>query len=178
MARERLKTYWVEVPELNQKFAILTSKPDTIPGKLIKLDLTRMLKGRSMEANLLVQKEGDKYFGDFVATKVAQSYIKRMMRKNISWIEDSFVVKSKDQQLRVKPFMITKKRIHRSVRKKLRETTKELLIKFISESKTKDVFEAVIRGGFQREVSSQLKKIYPLAFFEIRVLKIEKPKLE
>ena len=111
MARERLKTYWVEVPMLGQKFAVLSSNPEKIPGKLLKLDLTRILRGRGMEANVLIKKEEDNLVGEFISTSVAQSYIKRMMRKNISWVEDSFVVKCKDNQLRIKPFMITKKKV-------------------------------------------------------------------
>lgn len=176
MARERIKTYWVEVPLLRQKFPVLTSKPETIPGKIMKLDLTRMIRGRSMDANLLIKKTDEGYTSEFLATRVSQSYIKRMMRKNISWIEDSFVVKSADNMLRIKPFMITKKRVHRSVRKELRDNAKAVIIKIVSGIKTEEVFEAVISGRFQKEIISQLKKVYPLAFCEIRVLKIENPK--
>jgi len=177
MARsERKKPYSVEIPYFNQSFKVLSTNPETLPGKLMKLDMTRMLRGRSMEGNLLIKKEGDKLVSEFIALKVLHSYIKRMMRKNISWVEDSFVVKTKDLQLRIKPFMITRKRVHRSLRKELRERTKEIITKTITEMPSAEVFEAVIKGALQKDLMSKLKKVYPLAFFEIRVLKIERPK--
>ena len=144
----------------------------------MKLDMTRMLRGRSMEANILIKKVGEGFVGEFQSTKVLQSYIKRMMRKNISWVEDSFSVKAKDGQLRVKPFMITKKSIHRSLRKELRNAAKDFITKVVQDHSVAEIFEGVVKGAFQKQLMTKLKKIYPLAFLEIRVLKIENPNPE
>ena len=178
MARgERKKQYTIELPYFNQSYKVLSSDPTTLPGKLMKLDMTRMLRGRSIEGNLIIKKEGDKFISEFISLKVLPSYIRRMMRKNISWIEDSFIVKGKDKQFRIKPFMITRKKVYRSVRKKLRDAAKEMIINGIADLSTEQVFEVVLKGNLQKEVMMKLRKIYPLAFFEIRILKIEKPKL-
>jgi len=173
---ERKKVYEIEVVPLKQKFGVLSSDPDKLIGKVMKLDMTRMLRGRSLDVSLVISKEGDQFIAKITALKVPQSYIKRMMRKNISWIEESFVCKTKDLLLRFKPFMITKKSVHRSVRKELRNLTREIITKFAEQYNSEEVFEAVLKGMLQKEITSKLRKIYPLALFEIRRLKVETPK--
>ena len=174
MATERKKIWEIEVPLVGQKIQSLASSQDALDGKLVKLDMTRMLKGRSIEANLVLSKQDGKLYASFISLKVLPSYIQRMMRKNISWIEDSFECKSKDGNLLIKPFMITKKRVHRSVRGALRNGAKEFLKGFVAETESERVFDAVFKGSLNKEVMLKLRKIYPLAFFEVRVLKIVK----
>ncbi len=174
MASEKRKIWDIEVPLMGQNLTALAVNPDTLEGKFIKFDLTRVLKGRNLEANLLITKKDGKLTADFVSLNLLMSYSRRMMRKNISWIEDSFSCKTKDAKVRVKPFMITKKRVHRSVRASLRNTAKEFVTKFAAEKSAENVFDAVISGSLQKELSNRLKTVYPLAFCEIRVLKLEK----
>ncbi len=174
MAVEKKKIFQIEVPLLGQQFPALSTAQENLDGKFLKLDMTRMLRGRGVEAVVSTSLKDGKLSGNFVSLRVMPSYIRRMIRKNISWIEDSFSCPAKDAKLTVKPFMITKKRVYRSVRQKLRESAKEFITKFAAEKNASEVFEAVLRGSLQKEMASQLKKIYPLAFCEIRVLKLEK----
>ena len=174
MATEKKKVWDIEVPLIGHKIQAFASTQDGLNGRIIKLDLTRFLKGRSIEANLVVSKKENKLVADFTSLKVLPSYILRMMRKNISWVEDSFSCQSKDVKLVIKPFMITKKKVHRSVRKALRNQTKDFLTKFVAEREAERVFEAVLKGSLNKEIMSHLRKVYPLAFFEVRVLKAVK----
>ncbi len=176
MAKERMKPYNVLVPYIGQEFSVLAPNPEKLPGKLMKLDMTRMLRGRNVEAVIKIVKKEDRLVGEFQSLKVIQAYIKRMMRKNVSWIEDSFSCKSKDLQFRIKPFMITKKKVHRSLKKELRENTNRLICEYVTGHTSEEIFEDVVKGTLQKQVVMGLKKIYPVAFFEIRILKIEPPK--
>jgi len=174
MALEKKKIFDIEIPLMGQSIQALSTVKENLNGKIIKLDLTRVLKGRNIDSTLLVSMKDGKLVADFTGLKVVPSYIRRMMRKNISWIEDSFICPTKDAKVEVKPFMITKKRVHRSVRKELRNNAKEIIVKFAADKTAEQVFDATIRGTLQKDISAGLKKIYPLAFCEIRILKLKK----
>jgi len=99
-----------------------------------------------------------------------------MMRKGTNYVEDSFLAQCKDNQMRIKPFLITRRKVSRAVRKALRNKAKEELIKY-TETKTSDeLFEDLMRNTIQRELSLRLKKVYPLSLCEIRMLNIENSK--
>ena len=52
-------------------------------------------------------------------------YLRRMIRKSIDYVEDSFSVEAKNAVLRVKTFLITRKKVSRAARKTLRNKAKE-----------------------------------------------------
>lgn len=174
MAVEKKKVFQIEVPLMGQSVPALSTNQEGLNNRFLKIDLTRILRGRSIEAVLRTSIKDGKLTATFISFKVLPSYIRRMMRKNISWIEDSFTCQSKDAKLTVKPFMITKKRVHRSVRKQLRDQAKDFITKFAAENEAERVFDAALKGSLQKEISSMLRKVYPLAFCEIRVLKMQK----
>ena len=95
------------------------------------------------------------------------------MRKNISYIEDSFSAECKDAQVRIKPFLLTRKRVSREVRKALREQAKEWLVNYIRNKEYKEIFSEILENKIQKPLSLKLKKTYPLALCEIRIFKIE-----
>ena len=95
------------------------------------------------------------------------------MRKNVNYVEDSFTCKAKDAKIRVKPFLLTRKKVHRSLRKALRNRIKELVTEFCANKQSEEVFSSILSASLQKELSSKLKKIYPLALCEIRVAKLE-----
>ncbi|MBI5148335.1 hypothetical protein HZA33_01515 [Candidatus Pacearchaeota archaeon] len=163
------KNIEIDLPIINQKIDVLGQN---LEGKTLKLDLTRILKGKSIEATFVIK--------DNAATLrklvLLGFYIRRLMRKNISYVEDSIVCKTKDQLLRIKPFLITRKRVYRSIRNSLRLECIRLIQEFCKEKNSEAVFQAVITGMLQKELSIKLKKIYPLALCEIRVIEIEKVK--
>jgi len=167
------KFFAVSIPLLNMDITVLGFSQDEIMGKTIKLDLTRILRGKNFETTLTIKKEDQKLVGEFKSLRLLQSYMARLMRKSISYIEDSFLCKSKDTQLRIKPFMLTRKKVHRSIRKALRSKAKELIIQFAAENSSDAVFSSIIKASLQKELASKLKKIYPLSLCEIRAIKKE-----
>ena len=96
-----------------------------------------------------------------------------MVRKGTNYVEDSFSAKCKDETLRIKPFLITRRKVSRAVRKALREKAREELTNYVKDKKSEDVFNDVMQNQLQKPLSLKLKKIYPLSLCEIRILQVE-----
>jgi Ribosomal protein S3AE len=102
--------------------------------------------------------------------------VRRLIGYGVSIVEDSFVVAAQDCNLRVKPFLITRKKVHKKVRAALRNAARDFLKKAFSDKTRARIFQGVISGILQRQLSKHLKKIYPLGVCELRVVKVEKKK--
>lgn len=168
------KFFDVYIPILNKESSLLGISLESLNGRFIKIDLSRQLKGKSTESIFKVELEDKKAIGKPVRVRLMPYFIQRMMKDSVSYIEDSFSTQCLNAQLRVKSFLITRKKVHRSVRKALREKLKELLIAEIKNTDYETFFSNVINNKIQKPISLKLKKIYPLSLCEIRDLKVEK----
>ena len=181
----RKKFQEVDVPLIKSKIELIGDSLSDIEGKTIKLDLTRQLKGKSMEVVVKVVNEeagksdksdsGHKAVAYPVKMKLMSYFIRRMIRKKISYVEESLQIPSQESMLIVKPFLITRNRVSRAVRKALRNRTKNWLEDYISQMTDKEVFDEVLSNRLQKPLSLVLKKTYPLSLCEIRVLEIKRP---
>jgi len=172
--KRKKRFFDVDMPIIRKETQLQAYELKDLNGRLIKYDLTRLLKGKSLLLQLKVKVEGDKATSVPRELKLLSYYLRRMMRKGTNYVEDSFSTDCKDAQIRIKPFLITRRKVSRAIRKALRKKAKEELIK---DAKTKDssrLFEEVIKNQLQKELSLKLKKIYPLSLCEIRTLKVEK----
>lgn len=167
------KVFEVEVPVIDQNIQVLATNQDALIGRVIKLDLTRILKGKNIDASIVIKKDGEKLVGEFFAINLLPSFIRRMIRKNISYVEDSFVAQGKEGKIIIKPYMITRKRIHSLVRKALRNKAKEVILDAVKEQDNREIFFSILNGSLQKVIAVNLKKIYPLSFIEIRVAKLK-----
>ena len=173
IAKRKKRFYNIELPLIGRTTQLQAYEPKDLDGKHIKYDLTRMLKGKSM---LLTSKV---FIKNEEATVVAKEikllafYLKKLARKGTSYVEDSFSTNCQNAQLRIKPFLITRKKVSRSVKKALREKIKQELIDYVKDKDSEFLFDEVLKNKLQRTLSLKLKKIYPLSVCEIRVLKVE-----
>lgn len=170
------KFFEVEIPLTNSSVELLTYNLDSLNNKTIKLDLTRQLRGKSIEVVFQIKIENNKAIAEPKRLTLLSFFIRRMLRRSISYVEDSFSAECEDAFLRVKPFLITRKKVPRRIRKALREEAKNWLIDHIKNKSYKDIFSDIVGNRLQKSLSLKLKKIYPLALCEIRILKIEKLK--
>lgn len=173
---EKKKYFDVKLEVLNSITQVLGTSQEALQGRVIKFDLTKILKGKNCEAKFVIKLKENELIGEMFSFAIYPSFIRRLIGHNISIVEDSFSCKSQDSILRFKPFLITRKKVHRSVRKTLREETKEFIIKGCEDKTREKVFQAVISGTLQRILSKKLKKTYPLAVCELRVVQVEKEK--
>jgi len=171
----RRKFIDVEIPLIRSKIELIGESPQSIENRTIKLDLTRQLKGKSIEATVKIKLDNGKPTAHPQKIKLMPYFIRRMIRKRISYVEDSFVVPSQESMLLIKPFIITRKRVSRAVRKTLRNKAKNWVEDYVAERKNDEIFGEVLSNRMQKPLSLALKKTYPLSLCEIRILEIVRP---
>jgi len=174
IAKRKKRFFDVEIPLINRETQLSAYEPKELDNKLIIYDLTRILKGKSMLLKLRTKIEEDKITSIPVEIKLLPYYLKRVVRKGTNYVEDSFSAECEDSLIRLKPLLITRRKVARAVRKALRNKAKEELIDYIKGKKSEEIFEDIIRNKLQKQLSLRLKKIYPLSACEIRILKVEK----
>jgi len=173
-AKKRKKFFEVDMPLIKKQTQLQAYEIKELEGRFINYDLTRMLRGKSMILQLNVIIKNDKATTIPRQIKLMPYFLRRMIRKGTNYVEDSFSAKCKDSQLKIKPFLITRRKVSRAVRKALREKAKQELIEYLKNKKTEAVFDEILKNQVQKPLSLKLKKIYPLTLCEIRILKVEK----
>jgi len=172
---KRKKSFFdVEIPIVREETQLHAYEINDLDGRLIKYDLTRILKGKSLLLQLKVKVKGENATSVPRELKLLSYYLRRMIRKGTNYVEDSFSTNCKNAQIRIKPFLITRRKVSRAVRKALREKVKEELVRYIKTKNSEEIFEEVLKNQLQKTLSLKLKKIYPLSLCEIRTLKVEK----
>jgi ribosomal protein S3AE len=174
IAKKKKKFFDVEMPLINKETQLMAMDISELQGKEIKYDLTRILKGKSILMNFKVNVKDDKATSTPKELKVMPYYLRRMVRKGTDYIEDSFMIQSKDAEILMKPFIITRRKVSRAVKNALRESAKKELIEYCKTKPSEELFEEILRNKLQKILSMKLKKIYPLSLCEIRILKVMK----
>jgi len=170
----RKKFLDVEIPIIKSKVELVGDSPEQLVDRTIKLDLTRQLRGKSVEAVVKVKIEDKKLVAEPISIKLMSYFIRRMIRKRISYVEDSFSTPSQQSMIIIKPFLITRKRVSKAVRKTLRNKCKNYLQDYIAEKRDNEIFSELLTNKLQRSLSLYLKKTYPLSLCEIRVFSIQR----
>lgn len=166
----------VKVPLTSAKIHLYSNGEEALIGKVVKLDLTRSLKGKSLELSLRVKKDDFGLVGEPEQIWLVGSYVRRMMRKGTDYVEDSFEVQCKDGEAQIKPFMIARNKVSRAVRNSLRDTAQKHLIAYMKARTLMEAFSEITANKVQKELSLKLKKIYPLALCEIRAFVVKHEK--
>jgi ribosomal protein S3AE len=165
---ERKKYIEVKVPIIRSGLRVLGT-PEELHNKTIKLDMTRKMRGKGLNLTLRILNNEGKLVAFPNKMELVKSYIRRMMRKRTDYVEDSFKAKAADVEVIIKPFLITRKRVSRAVRRNLRNTAKEFLLEYVKEREYNDLCQEIMAGILQKSLLPKLKKVYPLSFCDIRV---------
>lgn len=97
--------------------------------------------------------------------------IKRFVRRRMTRIDLSLLVNTKDNiAIRIKPFLLTRQKVSRSVEHALRAKLKEELIDLVKKTPYEELFNQVLKHRLQKELKTNLNKIYPIKNIQIRVL--------
>src|SRR4030042_1004830 len=119
-AKRKKKFFDIEIPLIGKQTQMLAYEIEELDGRFIKYDLTRMLKGKSMILTLKTKVENGEVQTIAKKALILPYFIRRMIRKGTNYIEDSFSAECKDATLRIKPFLITRRKESRAVRGALR----------------------------------------------------------
>jgi len=176
MVKEKFYAVYMKDISKYEVADIMAKSPETPIGRGVKFDLSLLSRGRLGEiSGKILEIKNDEVMANPTKVKLYPSYVKRFVRRGVSKIDESYLLETSDgQSMRVKPTLITRKKVKRSIETALRREMKEFLTKLFSGEKVKDIFEGVISGEIQKKLSKKLKKTYPLSFCEIRELSIAK----
>ncbi|MFA4952903.1 MAG: hypothetical protein WC584_01650 [Candidatus Pacearchaeota archaeon] len=174
IAKRKKKFFDVEIPLIRKETQLQAFEIEELNKKLITYDLTRILRGKSMLLQAVVEVKDEKATAFPREIKLMPYFLRRMVRKGTNYVEDSFSANCKNAQIRIKPFLVTRRKVSRAVRKALREKAKQELIEYVKNKKTENIFDEILKNQLQKYLSAKLKKIYPLSTCEIRILKVEK----
>jgi ribosomal protein S3AE len=174
IAKKKNKFYNVEIPLIDKETQLIAMDISELDGKFIKYDLTRALRGKSVLLDLKVSVKDEKATSSPVGLNLVPYYIRRIVRKGTDYSEDSFITKCKNAEIKIKPILITRRKVSKSVRKALREKAKEEIEHYTKTKNYIELFDDILKNKMQKELSLKLKKIYPLSAFEIRILKVLK----
>jgi ribosomal protein S3AE len=165
---ERKKFIDVEVPILDTTIQVLGTVKN-LTGRTIKLDLSRKMRGKGVFVTLRIFEKDEKLIAIPKKTELIKSYLRRVIRKRTDNVEDSFLAHCSDLRATVKPFLITRKKVSRAVRRSLRNVAREFLLNDLKGKSYYEVCEEILEGSLQKSMLPKLKKVYPLALCEIRV---------
>jgi ribosomal protein S3AE len=179
-AKKNLKKgfYEVKAPMTSTSISLYSTSPEALEGRTVKLDLTKNLRGKSLELKLRIKLVDGELIAEPEAVELVGSYIRKVVRTGTDYCEDSFKTDCRDSKVQIKPFLITRKRVSRGILNALRKNTKEFLEAYLKTRTAQEIFSEIISNKLQKQLSLRLKKVYPLALCEIRVFEILEQKEE
>lgn len=173
-AKHKKRFFNVEIPLIKKETQLQAYEIEELNGRYINYDLTRLMRGKSilLQSKVTIK---DKE-ASTIPTQIIllPYYLKRMVRKGTNYVEDSFSVEINDSIIRIKPFLVTRRKVSRAVRRALRNKAKEEITNYVKTKDSEELFREILKNSLQKSLSLKLKKIYPLSTCEIRILKIEK----
>ncbi len=182
IAKRKKRFFDVEIPIISKTTQLIGFELKDVDGRIIKYDLTRLLRGKNTLIHTKVKVEEDKATSTPVKIELLPNFLKRIVRKGSDYVEDSFSTNCTNAQLQIKPLLVTRRRVSRAVLNSLRKKVQEELIEYVKSRDTITIFEDILKNKLQKELSLTLKKIYPLSVCEIKTLKvgksIEQPKAD
>lgn len=172
LAKKKKKFFDIDMPLLGKETQLYSFTPEELNGRMIKYDLTRLLRGKNAIITLDVHTQEGNLTTIPRAFRILPTFLRKMVRKGTSYVEDSFVTDCKDKQIEIKPFLIARRKVSRAVRKALRDKAREEIITYVKTRDVQTLFKEILKNQFQKPLSIKLKKTYPLALCEIRAIKI------
>lgn len=169
------KFFEVNIPLINEKYESLTGSLAELDGKMIKIDMTRKLRGKSVDVSFKIKMENGAAVAYPRKLVLLPYLIKHVIHPGTDYAEDSFMAETKESHVLVKPFLVTRRRVSRAVLRTLRNSAKNWLVDYLKTKTDYEVFDDMLSNQLQKALSIRLKKVYPLAVCEIRMFEIKKP---
>jgi len=167
------KFFEIDIPIINEKYEAISDSLESLNDKTIKIDFTRKLRGKSVNLDFRIVLKDGKAAALPKKLVLMPYFIRHMIHTGVDYIEDSFKASTSESEVIIKPFLITRKKVSRAVRRTLRNSTKNWLVDYLKSKTDSEVFEDILSNQMQRPLGLKLKKIYPLAICEIRVFEVK-----
>jgi len=150
-----------------------------LPGRRVELNMALILgdyKKQNWKAKFRITNvEGTRAKTKLESIETYDAVIQRWVEPGRDKIFDSFVVKTKDGQLvRIKPVLITRKRLHRSQQTAIIKMWREFIANYAKDLDFNSLVMKVLNEELQEKLKTQIKKIYPPLFFTFKYVGLEK----
>jgi len=169
------KFFEVNLPLINEKYETLAGSLQELDGRVIKMDMTRKLRGKSVNVDFKIKVRDNAAEGHPKKLVLLPYFIMHIIHPGTDYAEDSLKAETKESEVVIKPLLITRRRVSRAVLRTLRNSARNWLIDYAKTKTDYEIFDDMLSGLLQKQLSAKLKKIYPLAVCEIRVFEIKKP---
>ena len=153
----------------------LLDDPQKIVGKPVKVNLMSLTNNIRQQQVLLhysVDKlEGDKGLASWKGLELNSGFLKRIVRRRTTRIDDSLVLKTSDDKLvRVKPMIITRHNISTTLKSEIRKAAIKFLVERIGGMDYNSILSNTINLSIQKDLRNSLTKFCPIKTVEIRVV--------
>ncbi|MEM3154824.1 MAG: hypothetical protein QW165_04660 [Candidatus Woesearchaeota archaeon] len=110
---------------------------------------------------------------ELVGYQVLPSAAKKLMRRQRSKIDDSFIVETADKKfIRIKPLIVTRGRTTHSVIAAMRKLERAYIAKTISKMDFESFVRDVVQKKLQHGLNQLLRRLYPVGACEIRMMEL------
>lgn len=156
---------------------IHVAEPKDAVGRKVSVSLM-ILTGDPQKQSIQIQflvkdAAGDKLSTEILGWELQPSAARKLMRRNKSKIEDSFIVKTSDEKkIRIKPIMVTRGRAKGGVVTALQHEMRDGIEKAVAKLSYEQLIKELVMKRFQRSIADGLKKTYPVAVLEIRMFRL------
>ncbi|MBN1646178.1 hypothetical protein JW868_04025 [Candidatus Woesearchaeota archaeon] len=155
---------------------LLMDKRFTINLMNLTGDMKKQTMRVSFEVSTVTEGRGMTKITGF---EVVPTAVKRLIRRDRDKIDDSVAIKTKDAKyIRLKPLIITNKKIDKDIQTSLRLQTRKTLLDYCSAKNYEQIMSDVITTKLQKHIKEVLLKICPVRNFSIRkaTLLVKPPK--
>lgn len=175
--KKRKEKQWYKVlasPDFDEKQIgeALAYDPNKLIGKKVNTSLqniTGNLKQTHIKLTFRIKEvAGSEAKTQFVGHSLASDYVRRLTRKGRKKIDSSFEVETKNGiKIRVKPFVITFKRIQTSKQKAIRRLVQEEIREFSKEREFDELVKAVVSSELATHCYGVCKKVATIRRIEM-----------
>lgn len=168
--------YAVQAPKVFNNVVFgetVAAEVELLKGRGIKTNLgnvMRSVKKQNMEVRFkIVEVEGNTCHTELVSMEILPPHVKRIVKRAKKRVDDSFVVKTKDDiSVRLKPMILVKDNVQHSLLTSLRHKCQEFFTRVAEESTFNELVNKILVGDVYRDLKVELKKIYPVSGAELR----------
>ncbi len=150
-----------------------TFEPVKVIGKTLNvnlMNLTGEVRNQNVKVGFRVSgvKEG-RAMTEVTGYTLSPSFIKRVVRRRHTRIDSNFTLKTKNShKIIIKPLLITRNNVNRSVATAIRHGAREVLNGIVSSHSSDEFFMDLIHYKVQNELKKRLSRIYPMKTCEIK----------
>ncbi|MFT4312118.1 MAG: hypothetical protein ACMXYF_02715 [Candidatus Woesearchaeota archaeon] len=184
LAWKKKKWYELIAPELFARQSIgfsLLADPKSLLGKSVKVNLMNLTKNiKKQHINVtfkvtdIIENKGQT---TPVLYEIVPSSIKRLVRSGRDRIDDSFLVKTQDEQyVRIKPLLITRSHEPAALISEARRIAVTTLRESAKEITYEQLFKQIVEGTMQKQLKDAVQKKVFLRTAEIRVVSLVQDK--